>query len=89
MILLPAGTPPAGIYPLEAEARNGGPASIYRHVPFCRSICNDRGWTTRATRRDDPLRSYAELLKDEIRLHLRLGRGAILTAARVPTPAFG
>jgi len=53
---------------LDIEARRGGAVSIYLHVPFCRSICNYCGCTTKAALRDGPVRAYADVLKDEIRL---------------------
>lgn len=53
---------------LELEAGRGGPVSLYLHVPFCRSICNYCGCTTKAALRDDPVRAYARVLKDEIRI---------------------
>jgi oxygen-independent coproporphyrinogen-3 oxidase len=53
---------------LEREGRRGHPVSIYLHVPFCRSICNYCGCNTKAALRDDPVRDYAEVLKQEIRL---------------------
>jgi oxygen-independent coproporphyrinogen-3 oxidase len=52
-----------------AEARNSAePVSIYLHIPFCRTICNYCGCTTRASRGDDPIRAYAALLRREIAL---------------------
>jgi oxygen-independent coproporphyrinogen-3 oxidase len=63
---------------LDLEAKRGGPVSLYLHVPFCRSICNYCGCTTKAALRDDPVRAYAEVLKDEIRLvGARTGRIAV------------
>ena len=46
----------------------GGPASVYLHVPFCRSMCHYCGCNTRVSRRDDPIRDYARVLGDEISL---------------------
>jgi oxygen-independent coproporphyrinogen-3 oxidase len=51
---------------LEEAAASGGPISIYLHVPFCRTICNYCGCTTKATRKDDPIRAYATVLRQEI-----------------------
>lgn len=46
----------------------GEPASVYLHVPFCRSMCHYCGCNTRVSRRDDPIRDYARVLGDEIGL---------------------
>jgi len=46
----------------------GGAASVYLHVPFCRSMCHYCGCNTRVSRRDDPIRDYAGVLRDEIEL---------------------
>jgi len=35
------------------------PASIYLHVPFCRSMCWYCGCHTSVTKRDDPIAIYA------------------------------
>ena len=37
----------------------GQPASIYLHVPFCRSMCWYCGCHTSVTKRDDPVRGSA------------------------------
>lgn len=42
--------------------------SLYVHVPFCRSICHYCGCTTKASRKDAPIRAYAETLRREIAL---------------------
>ena len=44
------------------------PVSIYLHVPFCRTICNYCGCTTKAAMRDGPIRSYTDTLRREIAL---------------------
>ncbi len=44
------------------------PASIYLHVPFCRSMCWYCGCHTSVTRRDDPIAAYAAGLRTEARL---------------------
>jgi oxygen-independent coproporphyrinogen III oxidase len=44
------------------------PVSLYLHVPFCRTICNYCGCTTKAALRDDPVRAYADTLRREIAL---------------------
>jgi oxygen-independent coproporphyrinogen-3 oxidase len=44
------------------------PVSIYLHVPFCRTICNYCGCTTKAALRDDPIRAYVDTLRREIAL---------------------
>jgi oxygen-independent coproporphyrinogen-3 oxidase len=49
---------------LDAEAA----LSIYLHVPFCRTICNYCGCSTKATRKDEPVVAYAELLAREMEL---------------------
>ncbi|WP_222184068.1 oxygen-independent coproporphyrinogen III oxidase [Geminicoccus harenae] len=60
---------------LAQAGRSGEPVSIYLHIPFCRTICNYCGCTTRASRGDDPIRAYAALLRREIALVAeRLGR---------------
>jgi len=41
------------------------PASIYLHVPFCRSMCWYCGCHTSVTRRDDPIEIYASGLRTE------------------------
>lgn len=51
------------------KVRGGGDAiSLYLHVPFCRTICNYCGCTTKAALRDDPVRAYAAAIHDEIAL---------------------
>lgn len=44
------------------------PASIYLHVPFCRSMCWYCGCHTSVTKRDDPIAIYASGLRTEARL---------------------
>jgi oxygen-independent coproporphyrinogen-3 oxidase len=44
------------------------PASIYLHVPFCRSMCWYCGCHTSVTKRDDPIEIYASGLRTEARL---------------------
>ena len=44
------------------------PASIYLHVPFCRSMCWYCGCHTSVTRRDDPIAIYAAALRTETQL---------------------
>ncbi|MBR0752393.1 oxygen-independent coproporphyrinogen III oxidase [Bradyrhizobium jicamae] len=44
------------------------PASIYLHVPFCRSMCWYCGCHTSVTRRDDPIAIYAAGLRSEAHL---------------------
>jgi oxygen-independent coproporphyrinogen-3 oxidase len=44
------------------------PASIYLHVPFCRSMCWYCGCHTSVTKRDDPVALYAAGLRREIHL---------------------
>jgi oxygen-independent coproporphyrinogen III oxidase len=45
--------------------------SLYLHVPFCRTICHYCGCHTKAARRDEPIRAYAALLRQELGLVLR------------------
>ena len=47
------------------------PASIYLHVPYCRSICHYCGCHTKAALRDDPVVEYARTLEAEIALVAR------------------
>lgn len=47
---------------------SGATASLYLHVPFCRSICHYCACTTRASRRDEPILAYADRLRREIEL---------------------
>lgn len=44
------------------------PASLYLHVPFCRSMCWYCGCHTSVTKRDDPIAIYAGGLRQEVRL---------------------
>jgi oxygen-independent coproporphyrinogen-3 oxidase len=44
------------------------PASIYLHVPFCRSMCWYCGCHTSVTKRDDPIAVYVAGLRTEARL---------------------
>ncbi|MFB9261622.1 oxygen-independent coproporphyrinogen III oxidase [Bradyrhizobium erythrophlei] len=44
------------------------PASIYLHVPFCRSMCWYCGCHTSVTKRDDPIAIYASGLRSEAHL---------------------
>ena len=44
------------------------PASIYLHVPFCRSMCWYCGCHTSVTKRDDPIAIYAGGLRTEAHL---------------------
>lgn len=44
------------------------PASIYLHVPFCRSMCWYCGCRTSVTRRDEPIALYASGLRTEAHL---------------------
>ena len=41
------------------------PASIYLHVPFCRSMCWYCGCHTSVTKRDEPIATYAAGLRTE------------------------
>ena len=53
---------------LEALAGWDKPASLYLHVPYCRSICSYCGCAAKATRRDEPLIAFAARLRREIAL---------------------
>jgi oxygen-independent coproporphyrinogen III oxidase len=44
------------------------PASIYVHVPFCRSMCWYCGCHTSVTKKDDPIAIYASGLRNEAHL---------------------
>src|SRR6188472_1942546 len=44
------------------------PASLYLHVPFCRSMCWYCGCHTSVAKRDDPIAIYASGLRTEARL---------------------
>ncbi|HMM89185.1 oxygen-independent coproporphyrinogen III oxidase [Bradyrhizobium sp.] len=44
------------------------PASIYLHVPFCRSMCWYCGCHTSVTKRDEPIATYAAGLRAEAQL---------------------
>ena len=44
------------------------PASVYLHVPFCRSMCWYCGCHTQVTKREDPVATYAAGLRTEARL---------------------
>lgn len=43
-------------------------ASLYFHVPYCRSICAYCGCFTKASRKDEPLLSYGQLMAREVGL---------------------
>ncbi|MFD1702941.1 oxygen-independent coproporphyrinogen III oxidase [Methylopila henanensis] len=43
-------------------------ASLYLHVPFCRSICHYCACATKAARRDEPIVAFADRLRREIEL---------------------
>ncbi|RXF73180.1 oxygen-independent coproporphyrinogen III oxidase [Hansschlegelia zhihuaiae] len=73
-----------------------GAASLYLHVPFCRSICHYCGCATRASRREEPLVEYARRLRLELDLvashlgtravsHVHWGGG---TPSMLPEDAF-
>lgn len=53
---------------LRGVAAEGEAISLYLHVPFCRTICTYCGCTTKAALRDDPIRAYAAVIRDEIAL---------------------
>ena len=54
---------------LSQLARPGEPpASLYLHVPFCRSMCWYCGCHTTLTQRDDPVTLYAAALRSEAQM---------------------
>lgn len=71
--------------------------SLYLHVPFCRSICRYCGCNTKASRRDEPIYDYANVLVREIEMladsltsartiaHIAWGGG---TPSLLPADAF-
>lgn len=63
---------------LDRLSGSTAPVSLYLHVPFCRSICSYCGCTTKAVRREEPVRAYAADLRREIDLvAARLGPAAV------------
>lgn len=46
----------------------GSAISLYMHVPFCRRLCWFCACRTQGTKSDDPVRAYAEVLLEELRL---------------------
>jgi len=44
------------------------PASLYLHIPFCRSMCWYCGCHTTITQRDQPILDYLDMLRQEIGL---------------------
>jgi oxygen-independent coproporphyrinogen-3 oxidase len=77
--------------------RDGDLVSLYLHVPYCRQLCWYCGCHTRAARREDIYRDYADLLVREVELaaaasggrlragHLHWGGG---TPSLLPPAAF-
>ena len=58
-----------------AELPREASASLYLHVPFCRSMCWYCGCHTSVSRRDEPIMTYASALRSEIELlRRRIGR---------------
>ncbi|MFD1332079.1 oxygen-independent coproporphyrinogen III oxidase [Methylopila musalis] len=53
---------------LETLSGSDAPASLYLHVPYCRSICSYCGCAAKATLRDEPLVAFAARLRREIAL---------------------
>ncbi|PLT87536.1 coproporphyrinogen III oxidase, partial [Sinorhizobium medicae] len=43
-------------------------ASLYLHIPFCRSMCWYCGCHTTITQRDQPILDYLDMLREEVRL---------------------
>ncbi len=54
-----------------AELPLGTKASLYLHVPFCRSMCWYCGCHTTITRRNEPINDYVGVLRREIELVAR------------------
>jgi oxygen-independent coproporphyrinogen-3 oxidase len=46
----------------------GAPASLYLHIPFCRSMCWYCGCHTTVTAKDQPIVEYLNLLRNEIHM---------------------
>ncbi|MBP2234934.1 oxygen-independent coproporphyrinogen-3 oxidase [Sinorhizobium kostiense] len=44
------------------------PASLYLHIPFCRSMCWYCGCHTTITQRDQPILDYLHMLREEVHL---------------------
>lgn len=58
----------------------GSRISLYLHVPFCRRLCWFCACRTQGTRSDEPVRAYAQVLKEELALlKARLPRGITLS----------
>jgi len=51
-----------------AAIRPGTDASLYLHIPFCRSMCWYCGCHTTITQRDEPILDYIDMLRKEIDL---------------------
>ncbi|WP_018236962.1 oxygen-independent coproporphyrinogen III oxidase [Ensifer sp. BR816] len=51
-----------------AAASPQQPASLYLHIPFCRSMCWYCGCHTTITQRDQPILDYLDMLREEVRL---------------------
>jgi oxygen-independent coproporphyrinogen-3 oxidase len=49
-----------------AESSGNTPASLYLHIPFCRSMCWYCGCHTTITQREQPILDYIEVLRKEI-----------------------
>ena len=47
---------------------HGTEASLYLHIPFCRSMCWYCGCHTTITQRDEPILDYIDMLRQEINL---------------------
>lgn len=63
-----------------AQIPAGSSISLYLHVPFCRRLCWFCACRTQGTSSDEPVRAYAQTLKQEIRLlKERLSSGVTLS----------
>jgi oxygen-independent coproporphyrinogen-3 oxidase len=61
-----------------ADIPQDAPLSLYLHVPYCRELCLYCGCHTKATRQQEPIDAYADMLVAEIDLvAARVGRRSV------------